>query len=129
MFQKGRFNMNKLIKVMNIIIYLLAIFFIVMSLDAYSTTNTLWQNILAFLIHASIGIVLLLINLIFRKKHLILGMALLILAIFSFFFFEIYNNFSEKIFILLIVFIPLIISGIIHLIYYKQIIKDKTKTS
>jgi hypothetical protein len=121
--------MKKLIKVMNIIVYLVAIFFIIMSLDAYSITNTLWQNIGAFLIHASIGIVLLLINLVFRKMNLVLGLALVALAVFAFFFFEMYINFSDKILILLIVFIPLLLSGIIHIIFYKKFIKNNQKTS
>ena len=50
--------MKKLLLVTKIIMYLIAIFFILMSFDAFETSNSVWENVSGFLIHASIGIIL-----------------------------------------------------------------------
>jgi hypothetical protein len=107
-FIKEGENMKNLIRIANGLIYLLAGFFVLMSFDAFEEGNTFWVNLGGFLIHLLPAVIVFSVNFFLRKKHLILGVLLLGLAIFAFFFFKFYRDF------------PLIYSGTIHIIAFKQ---------
>ena len=108
--------MKKLLLVMKIIMYLIAIFFILMSFDAFETSNSVWENVSGFLIHASIGIILFLIIFFLRKNNLILGIALIGIAAFFFFFFGVYRDINQNWFLLFGIIVPVIIAGIVHIL-------------
>jgi hypothetical protein len=112
--------MKKLLLVMKIIMYLIAIFFILMSIDVFETSNSVWENISGFLIHSSIGIILFLIIFFLRKNNLILGIILIGMAIFFFFFFKVYRDINQNWFLLFGIIVPVIIAGIVHILAKKR---------
>jgi hypothetical protein len=112
--------MKPTIKISQAILYGIALFFILMSLDAFEESNTIWQNIFGFLIHASFGFGLILLTYFLRKQYFIFGLLLIFISIFFFFFFDMYENLSQSIYIILIIFLPMLISGIVHIIYARK---------
>ena len=113
-------NMKTLIWIANILIYLLVAFLVVMSFDAFEEENNFWLNGLGFIIHLLPAIIVFSINFFFRKNHLILGVFLILLSIFAFFFFKFYNDFLGQIVTILTILGPLLFSGIVHIIFYKK---------
>jgi len=101
---------------MKIIMYLIAFFFIFMSFDVFETTYSFCENVFEFLIHASIGIIFFLINFLFRKNNLILGISLIGIATFFFFFFGVYRDIKQNWFIFFGIIVPVIIAGIVHIL-------------
>ncbi len=112
--------MKNLIRIANGLIYLLAAFFVLMSFDAFEEGNTFWVNLGGFLIHLLPAVIVFSVNFFLRKKHLILGVLLLGLAIFAFFFFKFYRDFPENLLTAVIVLTPLLYSGTTHIIAFKQ---------
>ena len=112
--------MKALIWIANILIYLLVAFFVMFSFDAFVEGNSFWMNLLGFFIHLIPAILIFLINFLLRKKHLILGIVLIVLSVVAFFFFKFYIDFLEKIITILIVLGPLLFSGVVHIVFYKK---------
>ena len=114
--------MKKLVIILHYIIYLVGLFFLIMSFSAFSLEGSIWYKIGGYFINSSPGIALILLNYFLRKEHLIKGIILILLAISSIIFFKLYIDVLDKIIVVLVVPFPLIISGIIFIIYHKKYI-------
>ena len=69
-----------------------------------------------FFISISPGIAIILLNYLLRKQELILGIILVVTAIFFLFFFQYYKNIAEHILTILTIVFPPLICGIIFII-------------
>ncbi|XFA98915.1 hypothetical protein ACAG96_08565 [Candidatus Izemoplasma sp. B36] len=112
--------MKETIKVFRIIIYIVGVFFLVMSFSVFDLDGSIWERVGGYLINSSPGIALILINYFLRKRHLLLGIILILAAIASIMFFDLYENIIDKIFVILFVPVPLFASGIIYIIYHTK---------
>lgn len=101
---------------MKILMYILGLIFFITAIDAFEDNQSLWENILAFFIHSSLGIVLLCLLFFLRKHQIILGYTLLIYVLFLFLFFRVYQNPQDKWFIILVIIIPMFITGVLHVL-------------
>jgi len=104
------------VKICQAILYLLGFFFILLSLDAFEEGNTFLENILGFFIHSAFGFGLILFTYLLRKQYTIFGIFLVSLSIFFFFFFRM----IESIYSILTIFLPIFLSGVIHLMYARE---------
>lgn len=108
---------KKLIIIGKVYLYLVGGFFILMAFDCFGDVgcqdcNSVWDNLLCFGISIVPGIIIILLNYFLRNKEQVLGLLLIILSIFAFFFFRFTREFVEKIptFIIIVV-LPLLIGS------------------
>lgn len=117
--------MKTTIMIFRVIIYIVGVFFLVMSFSTFDLDGSIWERILGYLINSSPGIVLILLNFFLRKQNLILGIILILAAIASIIFFDLYENIVDKVIVVLFVPIPLLASGIIFIIYHNKYISGQ----
>ncbi len=117
--------MKVLKTIARILIYLLGAFFILMSFDMFSEDATVLEMIGGFLIHASPGIAIILINYFLRKKDLIIGIIYLAASIFFFIFFKFYKEILDKLLTIFTVMTPSLFAGIVFTISGYHKIKNK----
>ena len=118
--------MKVAVKICRIVLYLVGIFFILMSFDMFDMNQyTFWERIFGFFMNSLPGIILLLLNYLLRKKDLIYGIFLLGASIFLFFFFNFHIDMIEKIPVILIVIFPMVIAGVILIIARNKYNKPK----
>lgn len=115
--------MKALKMIATILIYLLGAFFILMSFDVFSEGATVLEMIGGFLIHASPGIAIILINFFLRKQELIIGIIYLAATVFFFIFFKFYQEFLEKLLTIFVVITPSLFSGVVFTIVGCQKLK------
>lgn len=112
-----------------VLIYLLGAFFILMSFDVFSEDATVLEMIGGFLIHASPGIGIILINYFLRKQEIVIGIIYLVASIFFFIFFKFYRETLDKLLTIFVVMTPTLFSGIVFTISgCKQIYKKTEDT-
>ncbi|XMB72109.1 hypothetical protein RJI07_08370 [Mycoplasmatota bacterium WC30] len=100
------------VKICRIVIYILGIFFILMSFDVFDMNQyTFWVRIFGFFMNSLPGITLILLNYLLRKKDAIFGIVSLVSAVFFFFFFRLHKDILEKIIVIIIVDAPLLITS------------------
>ena len=104
-----------------ILLCILSGFFVLMSIDVFEVDATLWERIGGFFISISPGLILISIVLLFWKKERPLAFMSFGLALVWLVFLIIKGNFPEMIGGVLIVDIPLVISGTILLISSKKL--------
>jgi len=115
---EGKLLMKYLLKIFEVLIYLVGIFLIVMSLDCFGNDelgNRLTQAG-CFVISMTPGVIIMFLNYILRKKHLILGIMLIIVSMGFFILFDMYENLIESLPVIIIVFLPTLAAGIIFVI-------------
>lgn len=112
--------MKTLIRIANSLIYLLVAFFVIFSFAAFGEENTFWKNVLGFVMLLIPAILIFSVNFFLRKIYLLKGVVLIALAIFAFFFFKFYREFFQQIITILVVLGPLLFSGIVHIVFYKN---------
>ncbi|QWC00313.1 hypothetical protein KHQ88_01735 [Mycoplasmatota bacterium] len=115
--------MKKLIKISQFVTLLVSFFFVVMAIDSLFGNHILFDKILAFLISVLPAISIILIYVFFRNYYKLSGLLYIGLSIVYFFFFRPYSDFSQGWPVLIIVIIPLLGVGLIHLFFYKKIKK------
>ncbi len=109
--------MKVAVKICKIIIYLVGVFFIIMSFDVFTMTqHTFLERLGGFFMNSLPGIILILLNYLLRKKDLIFGIFVLASSVFLFFFFHFYVDMLEKIPVITIVIVPLVTAGVILVI-------------
>lgn len=117
---KGGADVKIARKIVKYVMFVLGLFFILMSFDVFESTQyTFLEKIGGFLIHSLPGTLLILVVILLWKKELILGIILMAAAIFFFILFKFYLDIGEKLVTILVVEVPLIIGGIL------LVIKDK----
>lgn len=103
-----------------VLLCLLSGFFVLMAIDVFSIEATLWEQLGGFLISITPGLILIAVVIVFWKHEKPLALILFILAIAWLVFLIIKGNFSSMIGGVLVVDIPLVISGTILLISSKK---------
>lgn len=103
------------------LIYLLGAFIILMAVDCFSTESspeldTFWEQLACFLISSLPGVLLIVLNYLLRKKDVILGIILLVIAVGLFFLFKFYVDPLEKYLTIITVMVPLLGSGTLLII-------------
>ncbi len=119
--------MKTALLIARIIIYLVGVFFIVMALDVFDLDNTVFENIIGFIISSTPGIIFILLNTFLRKKYLIYGTILVAASIFFFFFFRMHEDILDSWPTILTVAIPPFVAGILHLIYFQKLRRQETQ--
>lgn len=125
--QKGKIvvgdNMKLTLKIFEWLVYLVGIFFILMAFSCFSSPIDSSFNVpewvkqtLCFLIQCIPGVLIILINYFLRKKHLILGVLFILIAIFFIFFFGLYEDVIDTWPTILTIVVPTFVAGIIFLI-------------
>ncbi|QLY40854.1 hypothetical protein HF295_08300 [Hujiaoplasma nucleasis] len=114
--------MKKSIWIAQLVSVLVALVFVVFAIGALYTDEAFVYRVLNFLILISPGILIVLVFIFFRNFYKLSGLMYLGLGIIFFFFFRPYKDFEQDWPVLLMIILPLITIGIIHLLY-----KDKTK--
>lgn len=118
--------MKVLRTIASVLIYLLGAFFILMSFDAFSEDASLLVLIGGFLIHASPGIIIILLNYFLRKQELIIGIIYLASSVFFFILFKFYIDFIEKLLTIITVMTPTLYSGVVFTIIGMKKVKRNT---
>lgn len=108
--------MKKLVFISKLLVYLLGGFFILMASDCFTGTESVWSNILCYLISCLPGIIIIGLTIILSKKELIMGIILLFSAVFFFIFFKFYIDIEDKILTIIIVMFPLLFAGTIFVL-------------
>lgn len=113
--------MKLTIKICKIILILLGAFMITMSFDVFDNTDdTLLMLIAGFLIHASPGIILIVLTWLLWNKEKWLGILITIGAVGLFFLFKLYIDFNEKWLTFLTILVPLFAVGGLLITYKKS---------
>lgn len=105
-------------------LYLVGAFFILMAFDCFGDVgcqdcDSVWDHLLCFGISIVPGLIVILLNYFLRHKEQVLGVLLIVLSIFAFFFFRFTREFVEKIpTFIIIVLLPLVIGS--FFIYIKK---------
>ncbi len=110
------------IKIFRFIIYIVGAFFLIMSFSAFDLDGSIWVKIGGYIINSSPGIVLILLTYFLKKQNFILGIFLILAAIASIVFFDLFESVIDKIIVILFVPVPLFVSGIIFIIYHIKLI-------
>lgn len=93
-------------------------FFIAISLDVFSAvTWTFWENMKSFALHALPGIILIVLTVIFRKKEMILGLIAFVFALMFFVYARSYEQFLTQFSLVLMVEIPMVLTGVIFVMW------------
>lgn len=114
--------MKKSIWIAQLVSVLVALVFVVFAIGALYTEEAFVYRVLNFLILISPGILIVLVFIFFRNFYKLSGLMYLGLGVIYFFFFRPYKDFEQGWPVLLLIILPLITIGIIHISY-----KDKTK--
>jgi hypothetical protein len=120
--------MKTALLIARILIYLVGVFFIVMALDVFDLDNTVFENIIGFIISSTPGIILILLNTFLRKRYFIYGFVLVAVSIFFFFFFRMHEDILGSWPTILTVAIPPFVAGILHLVYYQKVKNENIKS-
>lgn len=99
-----------------IFMYTIGGFFILMAIDVFSMDLTFWERLGGFLMSTIPGVVVILTTYFLRNKEKILGVLLILIAIFFFVFFRMYD-FAESWGIFVTIFLPMVIFGTVFIIY------------
>ena len=105
--------MKKLVFASKLLIYLISCFIVIMAFDTFSGDQSIWNKIGGFLISCSPGIALAAIAWLLRKKELILGILILVSAVFLFILFRFYVDPLEKLLTIATVILPLLFAGVV----------------
>ncbi len=108
--------MKKLATICHYLIYLLGVFMMFLGLSAFDLELSFWGRLFGFLMQCIPGIALILLNYFLRKHELVLGILMIGVAIFFFFFFRLYREISESWLTILTVAVPPLACGIIFVI-------------
>jgi hypothetical protein len=109
--------MKKLIWSSRAVAVLVALMFAVFSIDSLYEDVALGDRILNFMILITPGLMIMLVMIFFRHYYRISGLMYLGLGIIYFFFFRPYADFSQGWPVILLIVLPLISVGLIHLLY------------
>ena len=109
--------MKKTILVAQLATVLVAFIFVVFAISSLYTEEALVYRMLNFAILISPGILIVLVLIFFRNYYKISGLLYVGLGVIYFFFFRPYQDFSEGWPVLFMIIIPLVIIGVIYLIY------------
>lgn len=112
---------QKLALAAKILICILAGFFVLMSFDVFSIDGTIWERLGGFFVSISPGLIMVAVVLIFWKKERPLAFMCFGIAIAWTVFLIFKGNFPEMYGGVLVVDIPLVISGTILLISSKKL--------
>lgn len=115
-------GMKKTLHILQLLTLLVALFFVVMGVNALFESKPLMDRILSFLVSILPAILIILIPIFLRQNYKLSGWLYMGLAIIYFVFFRPYRDIAEGWPVLVIVVIPLFIIGAIHVLYdYKKI--------
>lgn len=113
-------RMDLLKRISKIYLYLVGLFFILMSADCFGSVgcpecDSFGENVLCFGISIIPGVVIIALNYFLRKKERLLGLMFIVFASAAFFVLKFYREFLEKIpMFIIIVIIPIAI-GVLFL--------------
>ena len=110
----------------SVLIYLLGAFFILMSFDVFVEGASVLEMIGGFLIHASPGIVIILVNYFLRKQYLIIGIIYLAASVFFFILFKFYKEIADKLLTIFTVMTPSVFSGVVFTLLGVKKLKNKS---
>ena len=105
--------MKTLHLIAKLFILIVGLMIVMLSLDVFEMEGSIWELLGGFFIHALPAIIILLILGLFWWKERLLGLLTLLAASFLFVFFELYQNIEDSWITLLIMIVPLVVSGII----------------
>jgi len=108
--------MKTLRLISKILILFVGFMMLMLSLDVFELEGTIFELIVAFLIHALPGIIILLILCLLWRREKLLGMMTLIAAITLFIVFGFYRNIMQSWSAILSLIVPLVIAGILLLL-------------
>lgn len=113
--------MKLAVKICKIVVIVVGAFFIILSLDVFTTVEgTVLELIGGFLINSIPGIVLILLVWLLWNKEWILGLILIVLGTLMTFFFGFFEEFPERLLTFFTIVFPLYVVAVIFLVdHYK----------